>query len=500
MISLHLKSCFSRVEKGVWFLVAVYILSVAFGLTPWIYSDGVGDYSWVRTVIMDRDLDCNNEFIYFVDQFKQKYGWPEATADLYPVKTNTGYQANKYPIGTAILWSPFFVLGHLVTLGSNLFLSSDFPTDGYSKWYIFLVTLGSTFYAFLGLLLSYKLARNFFSEIVSLIATFAVWFASSIPVYMYLYPSMPHNTAFFTIAIFVFYLYRTRINRTKFQWIFLGVLGGLMLAARLESVVVLSLPLFELFFNVKENKKNVSQFVSKLILNYGIYGLFIFFAFLPQMLVWKIVFGKYFLNSYSAMHRLVELEKIQLYGSLPSGEELEAARSAIGAYLHFLSQPKIHVTLFGSSYGLFTWTPILFLAVIGIFFLIRKNMNIGIICLAGFFLLVYITSCSHKGGMSFGDRYLIKASPFLIVGLAAFFDSIKEKLKTTGLVIITTLFVVWNGLFIVQYSTGLINRQGSISWQKMVKNQFTEAPAYFVKMAKPFITGRSSVYKGGNQE
>jgi hypothetical protein len=496
MISLPLKSYVSRVEKGVWLLVAVYILSVAFGLTPWIYSDGVGDYSWVRTAIMDGDLDCSNEFVYFVEQFKQKYGWPEASADLYPVKTSTGYQANKYPIGTAILWSPFFILGHLITIGSNLILSSDLPTDGYSKWYIFFVTLGSTFYAFMGLLLSYKLARSLFSEFISLIATFAVWFASSIPVYMYLYPSMPHNTAFFTVAIFVFYFYKTGINRTTFQWILLGIFGGLMMATRLESVVILCLPFIELLFKIKKSR----SFDSNSIVKIGIYGLFIYIAFLPQMFVWKVVFGKYFLNSYTAMHRMVELEKINLYGILPSGKELEVARSAIGAYLHFLSQPKIHVTLFGSSYGLFTWTPILLLAVVGIFFLIRKNMNIGVICLAGFFLLVYITSCSHKGGMSFGDRYLIKASPFLIVGLAAFFDILRDKLKTTGLVIITTLFVVWNGLFIVQYSTGLINRQGSISWQKMIKNQFTEAPVYFVKMAKPFITGRSSVYKGNNQE
>ena len=80
------KSYLSRVEKGVWLLVIVYIFSVAFGLTPWIYSDGVGDYAWVRTAIMDGDLECANEFVHFVDQFKQKYGWPEATEDLFPVK------------------------------------------------------------------------------------------------------------------------------------------------------------------------------------------------------------------------------------------------------------------------------------------------------------------------------------------------------------------------------------------------------------------------------
>ena len=168
------------------------------------------------------------------------------------------------------------------------------------------------------------------------------------------------------------------MNRTIFQWIVLGLLGGLMLATRLESVVVLTLPFIELVYSLWKNEKFDLPFVYKISPQLVVYGFSVFLAFLPQMIVWKIIFGKYFLNSYSVMHRLVVLEKIKSYGSLPAGEELAAAKSAIGAYLHFLSHPKIHVTLFGSAYGLFTWTPILLLAVVGIYFLIRKNSRIGI--------------------------------------------------------------------------------------------------------------------------
>ena len=95
-------------KQWVVLLSIIWLITVALGLTPWIYSDGAGDYSWVRSFFMDGDLNCANEFAHFVTEFERDYGWPGPSDDLFPAKTSTGYQANKYPIGTAIYGLHFF--------------------------------------------------------------------------------------------------------------------------------------------------------------------------------------------------------------------------------------------------------------------------------------------------------------------------------------------------------------------------------------------------------
>lgn len=484
-------------DRGMLVIIAAYLVTVTLGLTPWIYSDGVGDYAWVRTVFMDGDLDCSDEFVHFVNEFKFKYGWPEATNDLYPVKTSTGYQANKYAIGSAILWSPFFMVGHGVTYLSNALFGSTYALNGYSKFYIFFVTLGSSFYALLGLLLSYKLCKTLFDERTSLLATLAVWFASSVPVYMYLYPSLPHNMSLFTVTLFFFYWYMTREDRTHAQWAILGALGGLMFMTRLETAVLLIIPVIDWAIRVRKSSDRAGLGI--LAQKMGLYTVLGFAAGFPQLYVWQVIFGRWFLNPYSKMHQLVMLDKFSRYGMLPSNEPLPGSGSGLGSYFHFISHPDIGATLFGSSYGIFTWTPILLLAVIGFYFLYRRSPKLAGYSFLALVLLVYITSCSKKAGMSFGDRYLIKASPFFIIGLAALFEKLKPYLKFKGLVAIVLIFIAWNGLFIVQYATGLVNRQGAVEWKQMIANQFTTAPGFFIEKAKPFLTGRSSAYRGNEQ-
>ncbi len=491
-----MKLLFKRVgfSKWAYVLVIFWILTVILGLTPWIYSDGAGDYAWVRSFFMDGNLDCSNEFAHYVKEFELKYGWEGPNDDLFPAKTETGYQANKYPIGTAILWSPFFLVGHMATLLSNSLFQSNIPTDGYSKWYVFFVSLGSNFYAFLGLFIAFYTAKRFFSESSSFWATTGIWFASSIPVYMYLYPSMPHNTALFTVAFFYCYWLLTGIQRTKRQWTILGLAAGLMIITRMESFVFLLLPFFEmaaLFLKKTPIRAKIREYLASFFL----FGAGIVSVFSVQMLVWKAVFGSYFLNPYNEMTRIVSAAQIKYYGFLPHADVIPKPKSTIGSLLGFFLHPHIFDSLFGSSYGIYFWTPVLLLSTIGFIFLIRRSRRAGWSSFFAFLLIVYITSHARKAGMSFGDRYLIKATIFYVLGLTAFFEFVKPKIRNFGLVAIVLLLVSWNGLLIVQYSTGLINRRGSVQWKKMVTNQFTTAPKMLLQKLEPFLFGRSSAYK-----
>ena len=61
------------------------------------------------------------------------------------------------------------------------------------------MALATAFYGFLGLLMSFRLACDYVEERWALLATFAIWWASSLPVYMYFNPSWSHAHSAFAV-------------------------------------------------------------------------------------------------------------------------------------------------------------------------------------------------------------------------------------------------------------------------------------------------------------
>ena len=98
-------------EWGVLAVIAVTTLPL---FTPRVYaSDEIKYFSTLRSVYMDRDLHYENEYGYFIDRD------PAAHAGLVPYRdepTPTGYRLNDAPIGTAVLWAPFYVLADVMVV------------------------------------------------------------------------------------------------------------------------------------------------------------------------------------------------------------------------------------------------------------------------------------------------------------------------------------------------------------------------------------------------
>ena len=96
----------------------------------------------------------------WVDAARVKY---EASGTLYQVTTlPDGQHVIKYPIGLAVLWSPWYALGHVVAAGTGQ------PTDGYSPAYEWCISGGVMLYLLLGLLaLRAALLRRFSDTITA---------------------------------------------------------------------------------------------------------------------------------------------------------------------------------------------------------------------------------------------------------------------------------------------------------------------------------------------
>ena len=84
--------------------------------------DGIGYFSYTRSLIMDRDLKLSNEL--------KAYNVSQNSVYFYP--THDDYISNLFAIGTSLAWIPSFLLAHLLTLLINLFAGSALATDGNS--------------------------------------------------------------------------------------------------------------------------------------------------------------------------------------------------------------------------------------------------------------------------------------------------------------------------------------------------------------------------------
>ena len=107
--------------------------------------------------------------------------------------------------------------------------------------------------------------------------------------------------------------------------------------------------------------------------------------------------------------------------------------------------PSIHVTyqiLFGSYRGLLFYFPIFYFSLIGLYYFFKTNRRDAILIFITFLSFVVFTSSriTWHGGYTFGPRYLLPMTPFLMVPLIF---SIK-KIKNFLIVSIFILFLVYS--------------------------------------------------------
>lgn len=168
-----------------------------------------------------------------------------------------------------------------------------------------------------------------------------------------------------------------------------------------------------------------------------------------------------------------------------------------GAHEWFWTNPVPGSVWFSSDHGLFTWTPILVLSLIGLVLFLRIDRALAFYFLMVFAVFSYVLACyvNWDGISSFGNRFFISLGPAFIIGLAVLFDRIargwateRKAFITAALVVI--LFATWNIGFIFQWGDHLIPVRGPISWRTMVYNQFHVVPVKAWDTADAFLFHR----------
>ena len=435
----------------------IKILFVCFLLTlpvvnPTVHGDGVGYYAYARAILIQRNLRFEEDWRHANKFFSAAR--IQADNQLKPeLYTPTGHVDNHFTVGPAMLWAPFLILVHLAVLLFNA-VGGHISADGFSPPYVVAMALGTAFYGFLGLLLSFLLAKKYVRDRWAFLATMGIWLASSLPVYMYFNPAWSHTHSAFTVALFLWYWERTRGTRTIGQWVALGLISGLMIDVYFPNGVFLLLPLMEGLLAHRASW-GVGRWGSqrKLLFAETLFAVSVVLAVLPTLITRWIVYG----------------------GLLKFG--------AYTAYDWIWSAPHSWQVLFSSDHGALSWTPILILALIGLFMAPRNAHVIAAYLGVGAAAFYYVIACyPYWDGMaSFGNRFLISLTAVFVFGLALLFerfslyfhDGTRAFVGAGGLVILLSL---WNAGFIFQWGEHLLPVRGEISFREMIHNQFFVVP------------------------
>ena len=430
---------------------------------PWVRGDGVGYYAFGRAILIGHNLDFTKDWLAANDSFRM--GRIDSGGNIRPSQyTVTGHLDNHFTLGPAFLWAPFLVAAHLAVKISHLF-GSHISADGVSSPYRIAMALSTALYGFLAIWISFRLAKKYCEEKWAFLGALGIWFASSLPVYMYFNPSWAHAHSAFAVALFLWYWDRTRAERTWIQWLILGAIAGLMINVYYVNAVLLIVPLLESLSEFwKRQKAHQLASARRLFIYDVIFSVTIFVALVPIFITKKIIYGSYFDLGYSENW--------------------------------FWSSPALLKVCFAADHGLFSWTPILILSVVGLFLLRRYARDLSFTFTAGFLIYLYTIGCYQNwdGLSSFGNRFFVSLTPMFVLGLASFFnwiaDSGNERPATAFAYGATALLIVWNLGLIFQWGTHLIPVRGPISWRDAAYNQVAVVPVQSVRSLEAYFTSR----------
>lgn len=301
----------------------------------------------------------------------------------------------KYPIGTALLELPFFLVAHVITLMIN-----PAQANGYTQVYDWAVGISGIFYFVLGMVVLYQVLKKLFSEKQALWSCVLMTFGTSLPLYATKYASFSHIKTFAVTAVMIWIVLGMEEGADDVSHNFaLGIVAGLLVILRNINVFLL---LFYLLWEFgrwqtwKEHLKKVFS-VRRLLPNV-LGGLLVV---VPQMILWKISTGHFICYSYE------------------------------GEGFTYLTNPKIWEVLFSDAKGLLIFCPVLLFSLLGMFCMKKgqaANCRAGVV---GIFLVeLYTTAawwCWWLG--IYGARSFVDIFCFSGISMAAFWSWLEDCLQ-----------------------------------------------------------------------
>lgn len=395
------------------YVMLILISIIAFGR---IYTLATDELSWD---VLGYYIHLPALFIYN-DYGLNDMGWIYKLLDQYHF-TGTLYQISTGPdgnpiffflMGMAILYSPWFLIGHIIAQ------LTGFPVDGFSLPYQYSLAVGAMTYTIIGLVYLRKILLTYFDQIVSIITMIIIVLATNYFHFMTVKNLETANILFMMVTLITWNTIQWHKKHKLLNLILVSVFIVLTALCKPSEVLVVLLPLLWGVYNKETFKKKVRlifEYKWQFLIAIGV-G---FLIAVPQMLYWFRETGYFIYDSYKN-----------------PGVGLD------------LTSPHILQSLFSFKKGWLIYTPVMIFAVTGFFTLYKKDKGLFVPIIAYSLVSFYIISSWTEWwyGASFSVRPMITLYPLLGIAMASFFEYLKSKgFVAKGIVgLMVVLFMILN--------------------------------------------------------
>jgi len=346
-----------------------------------IWADAAGYYVYLPLT-----------FIYGNDVNKFPENITERMGNGFTIDTSNNKLFNKYTCGVAIMQFPFFIASH----ATAKFLNKN--PDGFSLLYQYGIMFAAVFYGCIGLWFLCNFLLLHFSPVISFLTSISIFLCTNLYYYTIDASGMSHVYSFFLCAAIMYFNNRFKLQRTLLNLFIISFLISLAVLIRPTNLLLALFPLFN-------NYKNFNDFIIKdsLFIKNRLHLILSFFViiitFLPQFVYWYNLSGTPFYYSY--------------------GNE---------GFSNW-NNPKLLRLWFSTNNGLFLYSPLILLSIVGAFYMAKKRMEYGIPITIIFIIISYLFASWHDWtfGCSYGSRPFIEYYPLLSIPLAFVFSSLKTK-------------------------------------------------------------------------
>ena len=359
-----------------WRVATLYPKWENYGTEATLSWDVFGYYLYLPAHFIYNDLDS----LQFVSEIFTKY--LPAGDFHHAVDADSGNKVMKYPIGMAVLYLPFFFIGHLIASFTS------FPADGFSLPYQMAISWGSLVYAFFGLALLRKILLKFFSDLSVALTLAVLVLATNYLNYVSFDGAMPHNYLFTLYACILWLTIKWHDKQKGLYAFLLGICIGLATIVRPIELMTVLIPLL---WGIQDKKSLQDKW--QLILTHWQQVLLLiggmFLMGLIQMSYWKLYAGHWFFYSY-------------------------------GEFGFDWLSPHILDGLFSARKGWLVYTPVMLFALLGFRPLYLRYREMFWTLLLFILLTIYVVFSWEVWwyGGSFGARPMIQSYALLSIPLA----------------------------------------------------------------------------------
>ena len=382
-------------EPALWAVLGVLLALFAVLDRPLAVGDGLAYLIWLDSIALDGDLDLSNQ--------AEKFGAVN-TYHIYR-NPNTGRWASAFPLGVAILLTPFYWLGALLDkLPAFRINDAHFlGIQGVPYAYTLCAMLGANVYALITAALGYRMIRRFISPWAAAAAALAVFAGTPLLFYSTVDPINSHIAGAFaaTLVLSLWLPARGRLRRPTpcggtvsaatwrqaLPWLWVGLAVGLTALSRWQIALIAAPIGVELLARRRWREAIL------LVLGFC-------------LLAWVIPYSWW-----------------QMYGKLALIPATEGDTSAV-----LIGPVNTLKVLFSPIAGLFPWSPLTAVALLGLVPLFKRDGPLAVSLLVMVILEALVNGMVKNwwAGIGFGMRRMAELYPVYLVGLAELVEAARE--------------------------------------------------------------------------